>query len=209
MKVLAFTPIAVDDAELSRRQARYDRLAPDGLVVDLQNLGDGSEIPRALETTADVAASESAVIDRYAAVDPSRYDVFMPDCVLDPGVGCSDQMARPMHGIGRLSVHYLAGLGLTTGAVARNRAIADELDRKLSTYGFSPRTAVLDLAVEQIADSPAWSTAVERAAIQLTCDAVINACSAVDVTGSPSDLVLLDPTATALRMLGMLGEAAR
>ena len=35
MRLLAITPIVVDDAELARRQARYDDLAPDGVTVVL------------------------------------------------------------------------------------------------------------------------------------------------------------------------------
>jgi len=211
MRILAITPIAVSEGELMRRRARYHRLAPARVTVQLENLGDGSEVPRALETAEDITASEAALLDRYAAADPERFDVLLPDCVLDPVVDHPDRVPLPVYGIGRLTAHYVAGFGWQVGAVARNRAIAAELDRKLASYGLplSQPTAVMDLPVEDIADEVGWGAAVERAVSGFAGQAVINACSAVEVkigTGGP---LVLDPTATALRMIGTLAEVAR
>jgi Asp/Glu/hydantoin racemase len=203
MRILAITPIAVDDEELARRQARYDRLAPAAVSVHLEHLGTGSEVPRALETSEDIAASDAVLLERYASADASRYDAFLPDCVLDPVVEHAEELPLPVHGIGRLSAHYLAGLGLSIGAVARNEAIATELDRKLVSYGvvMAKPTAVMDLTVEDIADEATWAAAVEGTVASLGCQAVINACSAVNVTERTNGPVLVDPTATALNML--------
>lgn len=210
MRILAITPIAVDEEELARRQARYDRLSPDGVRVYLENLGTGSEVPRALETEADIAASERVLIDRFAGADADRYDVYLPDCVLDPVVDHRTALPRPVHGIGRLAAHYVAGLGLPAGAVARNPAIAAELDRRLALYGLAAKpTRVMDLSLADIADDAAWAAAVERTVADLDCDVVINACSAVEVTEGAGGPLLLDPTAVALRMLGALAEVAR
>ncbi len=38
MKVVSVTPIHVTEEELKRRQARYERLAPVGITVELRNL---------------------------------------------------------------------------------------------------------------------------------------------------------------------------
>ncbi|WP_435741908.1 aspartate/glutamate racemase family protein [Nocardioides sp. SYSU DS0663] len=220
MRILAITPIVVDAEELGRRQARYDQLSPAGIRVELENLGTGGSLPRALESAEDIAASEAALLERFGAADSTAYDAYLPDCVLDPVVDHADQLARPVHGIGRLAAHYLAGLGATTGAVARNRAIADELDRRLTGYGLDPRpTAVLDLSVTDIADDAAWTAAVERTIETLDCDVVLNACSAVALTrpagGSPvpdrgaERPAVLDPTAAALRALAMFAEVSR
>lgn len=211
MRILAITPIAVDDAELARRQHRYDRLAPAGVQVELRNLGSAPDVPAALETEADIIASEEALLRRYAEADPAAYDAFLPDCVLDPVVDRAGRLPRPVYGIGRLTAHFLAGLGLPTGAVARNRAIAAELDRKLTSYGLAPErpTAVMDLSVADIADDTTWATAVERAVADLDCPAVVNACSAVEVRQRDGGPLLVDPTATALRMLADLEEVAQ
>lgn len=211
MRILAITPIAVSDEELARRQKRYDRLAPEGVSVHLENVGAGSEVPRALETAEDIVASERVLIECYAAVDADQFDAFMPDCVLDPVVDHPDRVPLPVYGIGRLAAHYLAGFGWRFGAVARNRAIAEELDRKLASYGLPPAesTAVMNLSVEDIADEAAWASALERTVAGLGCPAVINACSAVEIKQRPGGRLLLDPTATALRMIGALGEVAR
>jgi Asp/Glu/hydantoin racemase len=211
MRILAITPIAVTAVELARRQSRYDRLSPVGVAVHLENIGDGSEVPHALETAEDIAASEVAMIDRYAVADTERFDAFLPDCVLDPVVDHPDRVPLPVYGIGRLAAHYLVGFGWQIGAVARNQAIASELDRKLASYGLptTQRTAVMGLSLEDIADETSWAAAVEQTVAGLSCQAVINACSAVEVKQGTGGPLLLDPTATALRMIGALDEVAR
>lgn len=205
MRLLAITPICVDAEELARRQARYDRLAPVGVRVHLENLGSDSQAPRALETAADVEASEVVLLERYAASDVAGYDAFLPDCVLDPLVGRGLELGAPVLGIGRLTAQYLLALDATLGAVARNEAIASELDRKLASYGtpLSLDTLVLDLSVDDIADDATWTGAVGRATSRLDCDYVFNACSAVEVGAGGRRPLVVDPTAVALRLLGV------
>jgi len=202
MRLLAITPIVVDDAELERRQRRYDALSPAGVTVVLEHLGDG---PRALETEDDVRASEQALLARYRAVDPEGWDGYLPDCVLDPVSGLDHGLPRPVFGLGRLAASFVAGQGARLGAVARNKAIAAELDRKLGEYAVPTvaATTVLDLSVEDIADDAAWAAAVERRVAGLDCDFVLNACSAVEVGEPRHTPYLLDPTRTALEMLAL------
>lgn len=209
MRLLAVTPISVSDEELARRQNRYDRLAPDNVSVRLHNLGAASDVPRALENDDDVAASEAAVTAWFAAADVRDVDAFLPDCVLDPGVGPgAPAQDRPVLGLLRLSTGFLAATGASIGAVARNKAIARELERKLASYGAGPLhepVSVLGLTLADIADDAAWSAAVENALQSLTANYVVNACSAVNLTergsGGP---VLVDPTALALQLAGLL-----
>lgn len=205
MHLLAITPIHVQPAELARRQRRYERLAPAGVTVTLEDVGEGSEVPRALETADDIAASESVLVERFRSADADRFDAFLPDCVLDPVVDADVSVDRPVFGIARLTAHFLSGFGSRVGAVARNPAIAAELDRKLKSYGLTPArpTDVLGLSVDDIADDAAWAVAVERAVASMPCDRVINACSAVDIVGDDRGPVLVDPTWTALQMIGV------
>jgi hypothetical protein len=205
MRILAITPIVVSEQELARRQARYDRLAPAGVEVHLQNLAETPGAPRALDTADQVAASEALLADEFAAVDPGRYDALMPDCVLDPGVGGGHDLPLPLHGISRLTAHHLAGLGGRIGAVARNRPIAGELDRKLASYGLrlAAPTAVMDLSFDAIADDAVWARAVAGTIAGLECDVVINACSAVEVGAQTAGPRLVDPTRMALELLGL------
>lgn len=205
MHLLAITPIHLSDDEIARRQARYDRWAPAGVTVRLEDLGTGSEVPRALETAADVAASEEAVHARFAHADLGGVDGFLPDCVLDPTVDHPVALPRPVFGIGRLCAGFLAGLGGRMGAVARNQAIADELDRKLASYGLAPvlPTVVLDLCVEDIADDAVWAEAVRRRVDRLPVDQVLNACSAVEVGEPDGGPLLVDPTRVALHLIGI------
>ncbi|MGH3320997.1 MAG: aspartate/glutamate racemase family protein [Streptosporangiaceae bacterium] len=208
MLVRAITPIHVGDAELRRRQRRYDRLAPAGLSVDLVDLPADSDVPRSLETADDVHASERCVVAEARQSDPERYEAVLPDCVLDPGVGGpAAEVPVPTYGILRLTVDLLAGLDLRFGAVARNQAIADALTARVLAYGLGgcfTRTAVLDLDFEAITDAAAWRGALDAAGRSFAAErtaAVVNGCSAVEVGEAGEGAVVLDPTAVALRLL--------
>ena len=204
MRILSFTPIAVGEQELARRQARYAEHSPDGVEVVLRDIGTDSGAPAALDTPEDVATSERAVLAAFAAVDPTGFDAFLPDCVLDPGIDDQAGLARPLLGIGRLTATFLASQGKPVHSVARNPAIAAELDRRFASYGVvAPATRVLDLSFDAIADDRVWNETVVRSVSDLDDGYVFNACSAVDVAPSDSGPVLVDPTATALRLLGL------
>ncbi|MEU0469834.1 aspartate/glutamate racemase family protein [Amycolatopsis sp. NPDC006131] len=207
MRALAVTPIHLPAEEIRRRQARYDRLAPPGLEVELVDVG--AAAPASLDTDESVRASErqvAAVLERAG----EGYDLAFPDCVLDPAV--PDTVAadpRPVHGLLKLSATYLAGKGVRFGAVVRNEAIAAEFGKRVAAYGLSAYfagTRVLDLPFEAIADTGTWNRALGAAVRELAslgATAVINGCSAVDV--EPADLParIVDPTALALRLLAV------
>ncbi len=201
MRLLAFTPIAVDDAEVARRQHRYDAIAPSGVQVVVRR--PSVELPRELASEEDVRASDEALVAAYRAEPPEDWDGYLPDCVLDPAVHAAGSLARPLHGIGRLSMHALAGAGLRWRAVARNEAIAAELDRLAATYGTETDgpTDVLSLSVEDIADETTWAASLGAAVEGLSSDAVLNGCSAVDVHPRGGGPALVDPTGLALRVL--------
>ncbi|MER2137105.1 MAG: hypothetical protein ABS909_04500 [Arthrobacter sp.] len=216
VRILAVTPISVPDQELVRRQRRYDALAPAGVEVQLHNLGGGpTGVPHALETDDDVAASEAAVTGWFRAAvhagTAEGFDAFLPDCVLDPGVGSGTaDLPLPVLGLLRLNLGVLSGAGGTISAVARNQAIARELQRKAGEYGpvgVGPVT-VLGLALEDIADDDAWTAAVAAALPELPAGYTINACSAVNLGQLPAGgPALVDPTALALRLIGVLAGA--
>jgi allantoin racemase len=204
VRIHAVTPIHVDADELARRQARYDALCPPGQRVELHDIG--PDAPRALDTADEVRESERLVVEALTAA-PAGYDALLPDCVLDPGV---DQLQGllPVVGILRLSLAWQVLTGRRSGAVARNKAIADELAAKVAAYGWSGSftgVRVLDLDIHAIADTQRWNDAVGAAFESLGQDgatAVINGCSAVDVPPGPSVGVrVVDPTALALRVL--------
>ena len=204
MRLLAWTPIAVGPEELGRRQARYDRLAPPQVEVVLRDLAAAApSAPSALETQADVRTSEEALLRAYRTSDPDGFDAFLPDCVLDPCID-SPGLARPVLGLSRISSSFLGGQGATVGALARNQAIADELDRRLASYGVAREpTVVMHLGVEDITDDEIWRQAVTAYAWKLDCDFALNACSAVDLGEPVAATVVVDPTALALRLLGI------
>jgi len=202
VRIHAVTPIHVDADELARRQARYDALCPPGVRLELHDIG--PDAPSALDTADEVRESERLVVEALRAAPPG-YDVLLPDCVLDPGVSLL-QGELPVVGILRLSMGWQVLTGRRAGAVARNKAIADELADKVVEYGWSGQftgVRVLDLDVDAIADAQRWNDAVGGALATLEADgaaAVINGCSAVEVPDRPG-LPVVDPTALALRVL--------
>ena len=205
MKLLALTPIDVPPEEVARRQERYDAIAPDGLQVVVRC---PPGLPPELGSEADIATSDEVLVAAYSA-EAGAWDGFLPDCVLDPAVHAASSLPLPIHGIGRLAMHALAGAGLSWRAVARNEPIARELDRLAGHYDLttSGRTVVLSLSVGDISDEAGWAAALGSAVADLPCDAVLNGCSAVDVRGRAPGPAVVDPTALALRVLVGIAEA--
>ena len=147
MHLLAFTPIDVDAAELQRRQDRYDHLSPAGITVELRNIG--PDAPSALDTELDVRRSEQVLSQAFRSLLDTHADGFLPDCVLDPCAEEADSFARPLYGLTRLTASFYASQGHRIGALARNDAIAAELDRRLGFYGIvAEATEVLETRLE-------------------------------------------------------------
>ncbi|RRO19375.1 hydantoin racemase [Saccharopolyspora rhizosphaerae] len=209
MLIHAVTPITVGPAEVARRQARYDSLAPPGIQVVLRDLQDG---PRALNTAEEVRRSEALVAEALA--DAPGCDAVLPDCVLDPAVPDDGGTlgGRPALGLLRLTVGAAVAAGHRVGAITRNTAIATELRDRISAYGWNSafhEVSVLDLDVEDITDPARWSAAMRPALIAARAagvTAVVNGCSAVDTAEQEPGLPLvLDPIRTGLGVLGALG----
>jgi Asp/Glu/hydantoin racemase len=209
LRLRAITPIHVDDAELERRQARYTALAPASVHVHLDNLPANSEVPRQLDTADAIAASDALVVEASRRTDPAEFDAVLPDCVLDPGLDRlrEEGFPLPVIGITELAATAAAAVGGRLAAVARNTAIADELERRIWQYGLGSRFAgvhVLGLSFADIADDARWNAALDAAAKHFAgsgVTAILNGCSAVEVrvgTGVP----VFDPTRAALTLLG-------
>lgn len=206
MRIYSITPIHVGPDELARRQTRYDQLCPAGVSVDLHDVG--PEAPTALNTPEEIRASEEILVQHLRRAADEDYAAVMPDCVLDPGVPLlSGTLAVPVIGILRLSAGWSVLTGRRFGAVARNRAIADELASQVARYGYADQftgVEVLDLDVHAIADTQQWAESLSTAAAALSgsrAQDVINGCSAVDIGGGvDASARLVDPTALALRL---------
>jgi Asp/Glu/hydantoin racemase len=207
VRIYAVTPIHVDAEELVRRQARYAALSPPGVEIVLHDIG--ADAPRALDTDAQVRESESLVVEALKRA-PDGFDALLPDCVLDPGVALlSGTLPVPVFGLLRLSLGWAVLTGRRSAAVARNKAIADEIVARADVYGWSSEligVEVLDLDVHAIADSDRWASGLGGAVGTLAAAgarSVINGCSAVDIPpGVTLPARVVDPTALALRLIG-------
>ncbi|MGS2617906.1 aspartate/glutamate racemase family protein [Micromonospora sp. LZ34] len=207
MRIYAVTPIHVDAEELARRQARYAALSPPSVEVVLHDIG--PDAPRALDTDAQVRESEALVAAALRGA-PAGFDALLPDCVLDPGVAdLAGALPVPVFGLLRLSLGWAVLTGRRCAAVARNKAIADEIVARAGVYGWSADllgVEVLDLDVHAIADTSRWAGTLGAAVGTLAAGgarAVINGCSAVDLpSGVSLPARVVDPTALALRLIG-------
>lgn len=186
MRVFAATPVHVGPAELGRRQARYDRLAPGSVQIALHDLPESA--PHALDTDEDVRRSEQCVADMLSGVPSGEYDAAIADCVLDPGVELATGRAPvPVFGLLRLASGFIAGTGRRWGAVTRNVPIAEEFERMVGHYGLADsftRVEVLDLGFDSIADDDLWNDRLTDAVTRLAAggvEIVFNGCSAVDL----------------------------
>ena len=208
MRVKTITPLHLTSEELTRRQKRYDQLAPAPLQMVVANLPKGA--PLSLGDEAACRASDEHVYQEALRTDATSFDAIFLDCVLDPASEAIEQdAALPVFSILKLSANYLASLGHRLAAVTRNKAIAEELERKLESYGLTEHfhgTLVLDLSFEAVADDAQWNAAVAGAvdkAAGLGATALINGCSAVNVREQASSVVVVDPTELALKLVAM------
>ncbi|MCD1286403.1 MULTISPECIES: aspartate/glutamate racemase family protein [unclassified Brevibacterium] len=209
MHIRAITPITVSIEEIERRQARYDRLAPEDCRIALENLPAEAGGPTQLASTEDLTRSEQLNIELGAQTDSTRFDALLLDCVLDPGLSAlQTETEVPVFGITRLSAGFLASLGITFAVMTRNQAIADEYSATIARYGLeaSYRGAyVLDLDVADIADTKKWNAAVTQVAKSASAEEVsvlFNGCSAVETTVEGAGVAVIDPTSLAMRLLG-------
>ena len=211
LRVRAITPIHVGSEELRRRQDRYDAFSPPGISVILEDLPDAPEVPRQLGSAEDIEASERIVARVALETDPARFDLILPDCVLDTGVALIRAAGAPVPvvGLSELTAGFVGGLGLRLAAVTRNRSIGEALGRVIADSGSAPSfVGVEDLALSfaDISDDARWNGALEAAQSRIAsaggADVILNGCSAVDVNIG-GGIPVFDPTRLALRLLGL------
>ncbi|MGH3292215.1 MAG: aspartate/glutamate racemase family protein [Trebonia sp.] len=207
LRVKSIAPLRLEPAELDRRQARYQRLGGDRLDITLVNLA-GDDAPARMDTAEEIAASERLVAEEILRTDPGRFDVILPDCVLDPGIADVADPPVPVAGMLHLVAGHLASLGRRFAAVTRNQVIGADLASKVAAYGLSDALTgvhVLDVDFCFVSDHASWSQAMLP--LQATLEAggtgtLFNGCSAVDLDSDRLGAVsVVDPTALALRLL--------
>lgn len=204
MHIFASAPLHLGSEELARRQARYDRIAPAGVTVELHDLP--AAAPRSLECEQDMRASESFVIEALSAV-PEGYDAVFADCVLDPGISALQRkLPVPAIGILRANLAHGRALGRTTAAVVRNPAIAAEMRAIAAECGLADvlvDVRTLDVDFDAIADGERWQAALgpaARDAARAGASMLLNGCSAVDTLDAGLPITVFDPVARALRL---------
>ena len=211
MKLIAITPIHVTDAELARRQERYQRIAPAGVTIELRNL-EAPAAPTALDQESDVRKSDSGIAQTITELNEDGFDFVMPDCVLDPGFRPAAN--RQVVGMLETVVSHLAEQGERIGAVTRNESIGAELVRRVGEYGHADKFVgleVLNLSFDAINDEELWHEALAKAVDVLAekgATVVINGCSAVNVNQAQIKLPVVDPAELALKLIVQSRAAA-
>jgi Asp/Glu/hydantoin racemase len=171
---------------------------------------DRPDVPHSFDTDELVASSEPCVVSQAGLLTLEPDDHVMPDCILDTALeSVTEQLDAPVHGILRMNTSFFHALGLRYGAVARNHAVGDALDRRIRGYDTSGDfvgTSILDLPTEAVADTPRWNAALAehvQALADRGAQVVINGCSAVDVADQAWAIPVIDPTQLAIGCFGL------
>ncbi|MEV4133109.1 aspartate/glutamate racemase family protein [Dactylosporangium sp. NPDC049742] len=206
LRICMISPIHLSEAVTAARAERLRELGGPDLDVDLVGLP--PEAPVGLDRPEDIEAATAHITAVAAGLDPARYDVVVPDCVLDPGVEAGADCEIPFLGLLRLIASGLHGLGRPFSAVTRNETIAAELEARLRGYGLAEGfrgTDILNLGVEKVFHGEEWSNAlgqVVRERAQAGVTIVLNGCSAVATGPSPwSGSWVVDPTTYAFDLI--------
>jgi len=212
MRLVALTPAHVGAPEIARRQARYDDFGDEQVSVIVHDQPDQPEVPHSFDTAELVESAERCMLTRAADMQLAPEDVILPDCILDTALEEVLDLGLPAHGILKLTVGMIKGLGLRYGAVARNHAVGNALDARIRDYDAGPAfvgTAVLDLPTEAVSDAKTWNGALSAHVARLAergAQVVINGCSAVDVAEGPWAVPVVDPTQLAVRSIALAAE---
>lgn len=207
LRVCMISPIRLPDEITAARAGRLREAGGRELDVDLVGLP--PEAPRGLDRPEDVTEATGHITAVAKGLDPDRYDVVIPDCVLDPGVDeIAASCAIPVLGLLRLVAAGLYGLGRPFSAVTRNETIAAELEARLRAYGLAGGfrgTDVLHFGVEKVSHEAEWMAAVGeivRRRAETGVTTVLNGCSAVAAGPSPwSGSWVVDPTTYAFDLI--------
>lgn len=206
LRICMISPIRLPEPVAATRAERLRALGGRDLDVDLVGLP--PEAPGGLDHPEQVEAAAAHISAVAMRLDPARYDVVIPDCVLDPGVEVAADCEIPVLGLLRLVAAGLHGFGRPFSAVTRNQTIAAELEARLRGYGLDEGfrgTDVLNFKVEKVSREVEWMSAVdeivrERARAGVTI--VLNGCSAVAASPSPwSGSWVVDPTTYAFDLI--------
>ncbi len=209
LRVKAIAPLRLDDEEMVRRQLRYSALAGPEMEIVLFNL-EGDNAPLRFDSFEEIDASERLTWEEISRTSPDRFDVVLPDCVLDPGLEKAAEAPVPAYGILRLAAGNLYSLGRPYAAVTRNDVIGQVLEEKVAGYGFSSVLVgreVLDIAFCFVSEGSGWNEAMAPIARKLAdrgVTALLNGCSAVDIENRTLEgVAVIDPTEMALSVLGL------
>ena len=119
IRVKIITPLQVDDVDLKRRKRRYGERASDDTEIEVVGLSTG---PCALETSADLAASDDAVYEEGIKIGPNECDAVLIDCIFDPAVDrLRAVLPMPVFGPLRTTLPLLALVAPRFGIIARGK----------------------------------------------------------------------------------------
>ncbi len=132
-RVKIITPLQVDDVDLNRRRRRYGERASGDTEIEVVGLGAG---PYALETAADLAASDDAVFEEGVKTGPNECDAVLIDCIFDPAVDrLRDVLPMPVFGPLRTALPLLSLVAPRFGIIARGKDHGALFTELVDRYG--------------------------------------------------------------------------
>lgn len=209
-RIRIISPIKIDEADLYRRQSRYnERAGPDTQVV-VSNLSEG---PLTLEDRGDIAYSEYRIYHEGLSTSPADFDAVLIDCVFDPAVrALQDKLKIPVFGPLRLVVPLLAQIASKWAIISRTEKQSELMAELVETYGFGARLVShrgLDITYTEARNAEvfesAMTRAIERAVQQEGARAILMGSTTMAITprmrDAASDVPIVMPGMAALGIL--------
>lgn len=133
-RVKIISPIRIDEADLQRRQSRYEHQAGPRTQIEVFNLVEG---PVALNTLGDMLFCEYAVFQEGVKTDPDDFDAILVDCVFDPAVDAiREHTGLPTFGPMRTTLPLVPLVALNFSIVSRSEKQCDMIAELVERYGY-------------------------------------------------------------------------
>ena len=166
-RIKIITPLQVDDVDLNRRRRRYNERASSDTEIEVVGLDAG---PYALETAADLAASDDAVFEEGIKTGPNECDAVLVDCIFDPAVDrLRDVLAMPVFGPLRTTLPLLSLVAPRFGVIARGKDHGALFTELVDRYGYGDQlitVRTLSLTYTEVKDPECFDAAMYE---QLKC----------------------------------------
>lgn len=162
-RIKIISPLKATEADIQRRQQRYNEHAGPDTQVEVFNLDEG---PIALNTLGDLLFCEHAVFQEGVKTDRHDYDAILIDCVFDAAVDALREETRiPTFGPTRTTLPLIYLVAPNFSIIARIERQSELLAQVVRKYGYGDRlvsTRALGISYEEAKEEKTFNEAMIR-----------------------------------------------